>query len=105
MGDTFAICIPVITESLFGLSILPRGMQNRAEWVRLRAHFQLISPDERDAEAAADRQIVLRQRGRQLATVDALIAAIALRYGLLLLTTDTDFQAIPGLAQENWMQR
>ena len=62
-------------------------------------------PDESDAESAADLQLALRRRGRQLETVDALIAAVALRNGLTLLTTDMDFQAVPGLLQENWLVR
>ena len=33
----------------------------------------------------------------------SLIAVIALRYDLTLLTTDGDFQAIPGLRLENWI--
>ena len=28
-GDTFAICVPVLTETLFGLSLLPRGPESR----------------------------------------------------------------------------
>jgi len=45
-----------------------------------------------------------RQRqGRQLATVDALIAAVALRYDLVLLTTDRDFRAIPMFPCEDWL--
>lgn len=102
-GDTFAVCVPVITESLFGLGILPRGIQNRAEWNRLRALLRVYIPDERNAEAAADLQIAMRRDGRQLVTVDATIAAVALRFGLILLTTDQDFQPIPDLIQENWL--
>ena len=37
-----------------------------------------------------------------LATVDALMAAIALRYDLVLLTADNDFNNVPGLNHENW---
>lgn len=33
----------------------------------------------------------------------SLIAAVALRYDLTLLTTDKDFSAIPQLKQENWL--
>ncbi len=102
-GDGFGICIPVITETLFGVGIAPRAAANRAEWERVHALFSYYVPDETDAVAAADLQITLRKRGRQLATVDALIAAIALRHHLILLTTDRDFQAVPNLAQENWM--
>lgn len=104
-GDTFAICIPVITEMLFGIGILPRAAQNRAEWNRLRPRFAVYVPDQLDAEGAADLQNSLRQRGRQMATVDAVIATIALRYNLILLTTDRDFQPVPKLSQENWLER
>ena len=103
-GDTFAICVPVLTETLFGISLLPRALQNRSEWGRLRPFLACHIPDEADGTAAAMLQVALRQRGWQLATVDALIAAVALRYDLVLLTTDRDFQAIPTLICENWLR-
>jgi len=102
--NTFAVCVPVVTETLFGIGTLPRATQNRAEWKRLRLDFTCYIPDEGDAEAAADLQISLRQKGKQVKTIDAVIAIIALRYDLILLTTDRDFQAAPNLTQENWMQ-
>lgn len=102
-GDTFAVCVPVITETLFGISLLPRAHQNLAEWERLKPLLPCYVPDETDAELAAELQISLRRRGWQLATVDALIGAIALRYGLTLLTTDNDFQAVPKLRHEDWL--
>jgi len=40
-----------------------------------------------------------------LATVDALIATIALRYDLILLTTDGDFTSVASLRLENWLVR
>lgn len=48
-------------------------------------------------------QVSLRRRGRQLETVDAIISAIALRYDLILLTTDRDFAIVPALNQQNWL--
>jgi predicted nucleic acid-binding protein len=60
-------------------------------------------PNESDAERAAELQISLRRRGWQLETVDALVAAVALRYDLTLLTRDKDFVAITPLKQENWL--
>ena len=36
-------------------------------------------------------------------TFIALIAAVALRYDLILLTTDKDFQPVVGLTQHNWL--
>lgn len=104
-GDTFAICVPVLTETLFGISLLPRAAQNRAEWARLQSTIPCYLLDEADGASAATLQLALRRQGRQLATVDALIATVALRHALILLTTDRDFQAVPNLAQENWLRR
>jgi predicted nucleic acid-binding protein len=102
-GHTFAIAVPALVEMLFGIGLLPRADQNRAEWQRLRPDFECYIPDEADAERAAYLQIQLRRQGWQLGTVDALIAAVALRYDLTLLTTDKDFVTIPALKQENWL--
>ncbi len=67
--DTFAICVPVLTETLFGISLLPRALQNRAEWARFQPLLPCYSPDEAGGAAAATLQVALRRRGRQLATV------------------------------------
>lgn len=103
-GDHFSICVPVVTETIFGIGILPRAVQNRVEWTRLRPMLPCFVPDENDAIAAAELQISLRLRGWQLETVDALIATLAVRYNLTLLTTDRDFRAVPDLLLENWLQ-
>ena len=100
---TFAITVPVLVEMLFGIGMLPRAEQNQAEWQQLRSNFECYIPDESDAKQAADLQIQLRRQGWQLVTVDALIAAVALRHDLTLLTRDKDFSAISSLNQENWL--
>jgi len=102
-GDMFYIILPVITETVFGFSILPRAKQNQAEWRKLRLLLTLQQVDEDDAMEAADMQVRLRRAGRQLETVDALIAAVAIRYDLTLLTTDRDFTPIQSLRWENWL--
>jgi predicted nucleic acid-binding protein len=102
-GDTFAITIPVVAETLYGIGLLPRGAQNLAEWARLRPSLVCFIPDEADAENAAALQRALRRQGWQLETVDAFIAVVALRYDLVLLTSDNDFGPVPNLKQENWL--
>lgn len=102
-GDQFAVAAPALTELLFGIQSVPRARQNLVEWHRLRPTFIFFHVEQADAEQAATLQLELRRRGRQLHTVDALIAAVTLRYDLTLLTTDKDFQAVVGLAQENWV--
>ena len=101
-GDSFNITVPVVAETLFGIGLLPRAAQNLAEWARLRPSLTCYIPDEADAENAAALQRLLRRQGRQLETVDAFIAVIALRYGLVLLTADNDFKPVPNLQIENW---
>ncbi len=103
-GDTFAICVPVLTEVLFGIGIAPRAVQNLQLWAPWDQSLMCHIPDAIDAREAADLQIRLRKQGRQLATVDALIAVTALRYDLTLLTTDNDFRSVPGLRLENWRE-
>ena len=102
-GDMFYIMLPVITETVFGFSILPRAKQNQAEWRKLRLLLTLQQIDEDDAVEAALLRVKLRRAGRDLKTVDALIAAVAMRYDLTLLTTDRDFTPIQSLRLENWL--
>ncbi len=103
-GHGFAICVPILSEVWYGISLLPRAKQNQTELAKLIAWLPCYSLDKSDAEMAADLQITLRRRGIQLETVDALIAAVAIRYDLTLLTTDKDFLPITQLKRENWLQ-
>ncbi|RRR76572.1 MAG: type II toxin-antitoxin system VapC family toxin [Candidatus Viridilinea halotolerans] len=102
LGDTFSICVPVLAEVLFGIGIAPRAEQNVALWASWEHSLACHVPDATDAKRAAELQIRLRRQGRQLATIDALIAITALRYDLVLLSTDNDFQAVPDLRRETW---
>lgn len=92
-----------LAEVWYGISLLPRAVQNQREWMQIRTSLSIYQIEETDALAAAELQISLRRRGRQLGIVDALIAAIALRYDLTLLTTDRDFDAVSDLKHENWL--
>jgi predicted nucleic acid-binding protein len=101
-GHSFAICVPVLSEVWYGISLLPRAARNQAEWAQLRMLLPCHALDETDAEMAADLQVSLRRRGWQLETIDALIATVAVRNQLILLTTDGDFRNVPNLQWENW---
>jgi tRNA(fMet)-specific endonuclease VapC len=103
-GDSFAICVPVLTETIFGMASCHAHLKTVQYGRTYNPRFPCYIPDETGAELAADLQIALRRHGRQLATVDALIAVITLRYDLILLTTDGDFHAVPNLQYENWLQ-
>ena len=72
-GDSFAITVPVVAESLFGIGLLPRTAQNLAE---------TPGPTARNGRC-------LHRGG-------------CIRYNLVLLTTDNDFTPVPNLKIENW---
>jgi tRNA(fMet)-specific endonuclease VapC len=99
----FAIAAPVLAEFLYGISLLPRANHNLAEWSRIKADFEYYSIEIVDAEMAASLRTSLRKRGWQLGLTDALIAAVALRNDLIVLTTDGDFRQVPELKRENWL--
>jgi predicted nucleic acid-binding protein len=101
--DTFSIAAPALTEFLFGIQMAPRAQQNMGIWTRISVLFLYYEIQIADAEYAATLQVDLRRRGWQINTVDALIATIALRYDLTLLTTDKDFSRVPDLKVENWL--
>jgi tRNA(fMet)-specific endonuclease VapC len=100
-GDVFYVILPVITETVFGFSILPRAVRNRQEWQVVRPSLGLFDLDEVHAMDAADLQVRLRRSGRQLTIVDAFIAVAALRHNLVVLTSDNDFSYVPQLHSEN----
>jgi predicted nucleic acid-binding protein len=104
-GDAFAIPVVVLAEFLFGIQSVPRAQANKIEWGRLQRSFGFYPIDRVDAEDAADLQLSMRRKGRQVGLMDALIATLAIRHKLILLTTDRDFEFIPNLQSENWITR
>lgn len=88
---------------IYGIGVLPRAEQNLAEWERLKAKFHCYIPDVDDAEKAAHLRIILRRKGWQLEAIDAIIAIVAVRYDLILLTKDKDFRKVPLLKKVNWL--
>lgn len=102
-GHEFAVCVPVVSELWYGIISAPREAQNRVEWRKLETWLLCYVLDRVDAEEAAELRLSLRSAGKQLAAMDALIATIALRYKLVLLTSDNDFKSVPNLQQENWL--
>jgi predicted nucleic acid-binding protein len=74
---------------------------------RPKAHRQIIKhftsiplliPDRNDHVQAAELRNVCRKKGKQIGTIDALLAQLCIRHELPLLTTDKDFEHIAGIA-------
>ncbi|WP_061250298.1 type II toxin-antitoxin system VapC family toxin [Leptospira alstonii] len=60
-------------------------------------YFNFISPSEKDYIEAAKLRNLLSKKGIVLATIDALIAQIAITHNLVLATYDNDFLRLSGI--------
>lgn len=101
-GVVFAIATPALHEFLYGIRLIPLAAQNLDLWTQLAGLFKYYNIDPITAEQSAQLRYALRKSGRQLEAIDSFIAVLALRYNLVLLTTDKDFHHIPTLHYENW---
>ena len=84
---------PVFTTGLILQEILQGfdGPRAREKILREFEALPMLVPDREDHVAAAGLRNLCRRRGVQTGTIDALLAAIAIRHDLHLITTDRDF--------------
>lgn len=77
----------VLQELLQGFS----GAKAQTQIIERFAALPLLQPDRDDHIGAAALRNACRQAGVQIGTIDALLAQLAIRHDLSLLTTDKDF--------------
>ena len=77
----------VLQELLQGFS----GPSARDSLIERFASLPFINPDRQDHIDAASLRNHCRQNGIQLGTIDALLAQLCIRHGLVLLSADKDF--------------
>jgi len=89
----------VLQELLQGFS----GARAQSQIIERFAALPLLQPDRADHIAAAALRNLCRPSGVQLGTIDTLLAQLAIRHDLTLLTTDKDFtQAARHCALRVW---
>lgn len=89
-GDLIYTTGLVLQELLQGFSS-PKAHKQIVE------HFSalpLLVPDRQDHIQAAGLRNACRRKGKQIGTIDALLAQLCVRHDLMILTTDKDFQQI-----------
>lgn len=100
------IAISALSAVEFGMSVVVGQYRktNRKQLQALMRLWRVLPFDARAAEAAIDLRLVLRRLGRQIGTMDELIAAHALSLGLICVTNNKrHFDRVPGLQVENWL--
>jgi len=104
-GVKFGTCIPVLCELEVGIQ-QTKDIQARRR--RLNYFFmkgmlwQLEQPDSR---CFGEIFLELQRQGRILSHVDILLAVLARRLRLTILTTDHDFEGLPDIRTENWLTK
>lgn len=84
----------ILQEILQGFS----GPRDRESILDRFNALPFLSPTRTDHIEAANLRNQCRRKGVQVGTIDALLAALCLRHGLSLLTTDRDFRRIAEVA-------
>ena len=84
----------ILQEILQGFS----GPKARKQILDRFTPLPLIVPQREDHAAAADLRNDCRRRGLQVGTIDALLARLCIRYKLVMLSTDKDFEHLARLA-------
>jgi predicted nucleic acid-binding protein len=84
----------ILQEILQGFS----GPKARKQILDRFTPLPLIVPQREDHTAAADLRNDCRRRGLQIGTIDALLAQLCIRYELVMLSTDHDFEHVSRIA-------
>ncbi len=103
--DQLAICTTVRGEIRYGLARMPEGGRRRrfeAKVASLFAQIPCLPLRERVGDAYGRLKRASEQRGLPLDENDLWIAATALAHDAILVTSDSDFQRVSGLAVEDW---
>lgn len=103
-GSRVGVCVPVICEFEIGLQQArdPAAYRKRIE--RLFSRFRIWPLDWDTARVYGTIALLLRSRGKVLSQVDMMQAALAIQMKLTLVTGDRDFEALPEVRTENWLQ-
>lgn len=87
-------------EFLIGNASRPAAERERGQ--SMLNHLLVLDGDYASALLSAQAGQTLAERGQKVAAIDLLIAGIVMRAGGTLLTRDSDFARIPGLAVKTY---
>jgi tRNA(fMet)-specific endonuclease VapC len=100
------ICSVVEAELYYGATRYGVPARRKAALDGFLAPFRSLAFDSACVPHYADIRNHLEQKGQIIGGNDLMIAAIALRNGLILLTHNSnEFERVPGLSVEDWVRR
>lgn len=99
--DVLGICYPVYYEIMRGLLSRRAAAKISFAQRRILPFFNMIPMHDEDWTRAAYFWAASTLKGRQLSDIDLLVAAIAYRINAVIVSSDTDFDALP-VQREDW---
>jgi predicted nucleic acid-binding protein len=103
-GHRFGTCTPVLCELETGLYHTSRRDDNQHILAVILRQVRVWPLEPPIAPHYAEIYHYLRSTGRVLSQVDMLLAAMPRSMNATLLTADGDFDALPDLRTENWLE-
>ena len=101
-GNRVGTCLPVLCELQAGSRQVSFPEKYQRDLTHLLRQLRIWPLELSTTFIFGDIHAELRQIGRAASSVDLMVAALARQWNLVLLTTDQDFQSIPGLVIEDW---
>ncbi|MCC7209687.1 MAG: type II toxin-antitoxin system VapC family toxin [Anaerolineae bacterium] len=99
---TVHLSVVVLGELYYGARHSGRAEANLSAVETLAAYYPLLVCDKDTAKHYARIRQALRAKGQPIPENDLWIAAQALQHGLVLVTRDSHFEHIDGLAVQSW---
>jgi len=99
-GERMAMAAPVLAEVMVGAHY--RGGIYHRRMLEFMSSLEVLETTAEIAMEAGEIGAELMRRGTAAGTIDLILAATAKRHGAILLTRDTAFAKVPGLAVENY---
>lgn len=96
------LSVIVFSELYFGALNSTRRQENLHYLESAATKFTMLAIDEETARIAAQIRLQLKKSGKPIPQNDLLIAATALRHGLILATRDGHFDAVHNLLTDPW---
>jgi predicted nucleic acid-binding protein len=101
-GVRLGTCLPVLCEIEAGLRQVRHKAKYRRDLNHLLLQLRLWPIDLKTTQIYGEVYKKLRRSGRVLSQVDIMVASLSIQNKLTVLTTDSDFHALPEIRTEDW---
>ncbi len=99
----FAISLATLGELAFMVEKSRQRVGNRARLYAVLAELLILPFGEDEAILSGGIRAEAQRAGYNLTAIDTQVAAVVMYHEAVLLTSDSDFRAVPGIECANWL--